>query len=76
MKTTILKFAAIVLALAAGTAASAAEVRVLSTMALRSVMEEMVPQFERAGGHRVIAVYDTSNLMAARVIRARGLEPG
>ena len=47
--------------------AAAADVRVLSTLALRSVMEEMMPQFERTTGHRVLATFDTSNLMADRV---------
>ena len=54
------------LALAAGFA-NAAEIKVLSTMALRPVLEELLPQFERAHGHRVVIDYDTANIMANRV---------
>ncbi len=53
--------------LAASTMAGAAEIKVLSTMALRSVMEEMIPPFERASGHRVVIEFETSNIMANRV---------
>jgi len=59
--------AALALLACTATGAAAADIRVLSTMALRSVMEEMIPQFERASGHRVVATFDTSNLMAERV---------
>jgi molybdate transport system substrate-binding protein len=48
-------------------AAGAAELKVLSTMAMRSVMEEMIPQFERASGHKVTIAYDTANIMAKRL---------
>ena len=58
---------ALVLALTVCAGAHAAEVKVLSTMALRSVMEELLPEFERASGHRVIIAYDTANIMANRV---------
>ena len=45
----------------------AAEIKVLSTMALRSVMEQLIPDFERASGHRIVIEYDTANIMANRV---------
>jgi molybdate transport system substrate-binding protein len=37
--------------------ASAAEVRVLCSMALKAVAEELFPQFEKATGHKVVAQY-------------------
>jgi molybdate transport system substrate-binding protein len=58
---------ALTMALTVCAGAHAAEVKVLSTMALRSVMEELLPDFERASGHRVIIAYDTANIMANRV---------
>lgn len=63
---------ALALALTACACAHAAEIKVLSTMALRSVMEELLPEFERASGHRVTIAYDTANIMANRV---KGGEP-
>jgi molybdate transport system substrate-binding protein len=48
-------------------AACSAEIKVLSTMAVRSVMEQLIPEFERASGHKVVIAYDTSNIMAKRV---------
>ena len=64
--TSLLRIAAVI-AFATSAAAGAAEYKVLSTMALRSVLEEMIPQFERASGHRVVIAYETSNIMADRV---------
>jgi molybdate transport system substrate-binding protein len=50
-----------------GADAGAAEIRILSTMALGSVMEELLPEFERASGHNVAIEYETANIMANRV---------
>jgi molybdate transport system substrate-binding protein len=63
---TILKllFAAL---LVYGANASAAAIKVLSAMALRSVMEQLLPEFERVSGHRVVIEYETANIMANRV---------
>ena len=58
---------AIALALLHAGGAYAAEIKVLSTMALRSVMEQLIPEFERASGHRIVIEYDTANIMANRV---------
>ena len=57
---------AIALALLHAGGAYAAEIKVLSTMALRSVMEQLIPEFERASGHRIVIEYDTANIMANR----------
>ena len=58
---------AIAIALMQAGGAYAAEIKVLSTMALRSVMEQLIPDFERASGHRIVIEYDTANIMANRV---------
>jgi molybdate transport system substrate-binding protein len=57
----------IALAFSASVTAHAAEVKVLSTQAMRSVMEQMIPEFERASGHRVTIEFNTANLMANRI---------
>ncbi len=44
---------AILLMLTQSGAAFAAEIRVLCSLGLKSVMDELVPQFERSSGHRV-----------------------
>ena len=55
---------AIAIALMQAGGAYAAEIKVLSTMALRSVMEQLIPDFERASGHRIVIEYDTANIMS------------
>src|SRR5512135_1031882 len=50
-----------------GTFAHAAEIKVLSTNGVRSVMVEMLPEFERATGHKVSIAYDTANLLLGRI---------
>jgi molybdate transport system substrate-binding protein len=48
---------AAVVILGAPSLASAAEVRVLCSVALRAVAEELFPQFEKATGNKVVATY-------------------
>ena len=50
-----------------GTFAHGAEIRVLSTNGVHSVILEMVPAFERATGHKVSIDYDTANLLLSRI---------
>src|SRR5512136_635405 len=50
-----------------GASAHAAEIRVLSTNGVHSVMVEMLPEFERATGHKVSIAYDTANLLLGRI---------
>jgi len=57
----------LLLLLAHCTAAGGAEIKVLSTMAVRSVMEQILPEFKSATGHTVSIAYETSNLMAERI---------
>jgi molybdate transport system substrate-binding protein len=50
-----------------GTFAQSAEIRVLSSNGVQSVMVEMLPEFERATGHKVMIAYDTANLLLGRI---------
>src|SRR5262249_29265181 len=43
--------------LAFGMSAKAAELKVLSSNALKSVIEEIAPQFEKVSGHRLVIVW-------------------
>lgn len=81
--------------------AGAAEVRVLCSTGMSSVMSVLVHEFERSSGHKLSIAYDTANLLmgrifagakqaeaaqalvkflstpaAARVLKAKGMEPG
>jgi molybdate transport system substrate-binding protein len=50
-----------------GTFAHAAEIKVLSSNGVHPVMDEMVPEFERATGHKVSIDYDTTNVLLGRI---------
>jgi molybdate transport system substrate-binding protein len=50
-----------------GAFAQAAEIKVLSSNGVHSVMVEMVPAFERATGHKVSVDYYTANQAVAKV---------
>lgn len=50
-----------------GTFAHGAEIRVLSTTGVHSVMVEMVPAFKRATEHKVSIDCDTANLLLSRI---------
>jgi molybdate transport system substrate-binding protein len=47
--------------------AQAAEVKVLCSTALKTVMQELVPQFEHATGHKVVVEYGVSAALQRRV---------
>lgn len=47
--------------------AHAAEIKVLSTNAVSTVLREIVPDFERASGHKVSISYNSSNMVMGRV---------
>ena len=51
--------------LGAGIAAQAAEVRVLGSYSMRSIMNEVAPKFEHATGHRLAIKFDTPKKIAA-----------
>ena len=54
-------------ALLLSAAAEAAEIKVLASGALREVWAELVPQFEKASGHKVVATFGATGPMAKRV---------
>lgn len=55
------------LAFAAGTAAQAAEIRVLQSGAFKSAMADIKPLFEQASGHKLVLDSDTSGRIAQRI---------
>src|SRR3954466_5098480 len=55
-----------VLLIATGTA-SAAEIKTLITTAMGAAIEELVPPFERATGHKLTVSYDPSGGLARRL---------
>lgn len=42
-------------------------IKVLSSNGMHPVMDELVPEFERSSGHRIVTNYDTGNQILARV---------
>src|SRR5438876_5047151 len=63
-----MKTALTIIALAAiPLSAAAADVKGLSTIALQSVAEELLPQFEKASGHKVSITYGLGVAMVKRV---------
>jgi molybdate transport system substrate-binding protein len=48
-------------------AANAAEIKLLSTVALKSVMELVLPDFERTSGHKITALYGTAASLKKRI---------
>jgi molybdate transport system substrate-binding protein len=67
MKTSII--AAVSAAVVLGSAAAAAEIKVLSTQATEQSYRELVPQFEKATGHKVTTIF-TGTLDADKRIAA------
>jgi molybdate transport system substrate-binding protein len=49
--------------------AQGAEVKVFATNSLTDVLQQIIPQFERSGGHKVTVVYDTALLLLERIKR-------
>ncbi len=66
MARVLLALALTVLA-AHGAIARAAEIKVLSSNGVHSVMVEMVPEFERASGHKVSIMYGNTNQIMDRI---------
>jgi molybdate transport system substrate-binding protein len=59
--------AALLLLLAQSLAAQTAEVKVFSGGGFRSVVTEVVPMFERATGHKVVATFDSNDGFERRI---------
>jgi molybdate transport system substrate-binding protein len=53
--------------LVANTAAQAAELRVLSAIAMQTVMEDLGPKFERASGHKLAIAFGTMGQVVKRL---------
>jgi molybdate transport system substrate-binding protein len=58
---------ALMILLAQGVAAEAAEVKVLSAAAMRSVMNELGPQFERATGHKLVIQFEVIGVLKRQI---------
>jgi molybdate transport system substrate-binding protein len=68
MNTKLFKTAVIALAMTlAPLAAKAAEVAFLCSNALKAVMEEIAPQFEKASGHKLAISFGSTNPLKARI---------
>jgi len=55
------------LLLAQGTLASATDVKVFSTVGVKSVLEELIPKFEMSTGHKIDVTWSTAALLTKRV---------
>jgi len=53
--------------LAFGVSAKAAEIRLLSSNALKSALEELAPQFEKATGHKLVFVWGAAVPLRAQI---------
>ena len=53
--------------LIAHSSAYAGEIRVLSTIAIKSVMEDLIPRFERESGHRITIQYGTTAVLKKQI---------
>ena len=49
------------------TAAGAEEIRVLSSVGIKAVVEELAPQFEQATKHKVTTVFDLAGVLKTRI---------
>jgi len=58
---------AVVVAYALGATANAAEIKVLSTVGVKSVVDELGPQFERETGHKLAITFGIANVMRKQI---------
>ena len=59
---------ALAVALLAGNSpADAGEIKVLSTVAVKAVMEDLIPQFERESGHKVVIQFGTTAVLKRQI---------
>jgi len=58
----------------AGSFASAAEVKILQTTAIRRAVDELIPRFETSSGHKVIAEFGTAGAVMSRVQRGEAVD--
>ena len=75
MNTHAVKAAAIALAIMlVPVAAEAAEVTLLISNALKTVFEELVPQFEKATGHKLAITFGSTNPLKARIEKGEAFD--
>jgi molybdate transport system substrate-binding protein len=60
--------------LAFGPPASAAEIRLVSSNALKSVLEELAPQFEKATEHKLVFVWGQAAVLKGRIESGEALD--
>jgi molybdate transport system substrate-binding protein len=64
------RFAACLIGLAVllnGTTAHADDIRVLSSVGIKAVVDELAPRFERATSHRVTTVFDLASVLKTKI---------
>jgi molybdate transport system substrate-binding protein len=61
-------------ALAMAATANAADLKVLSTVGVQTVVDELVPQFERMTGHKLAITFGVSNLMKQQIIAGENFD--
>ena len=54
--------------------ASAADIKVLSSNAMTETMNELTPQFEKLTGHKLLGVYEPTNLILERLKRGEAAD--
>lgn len=68
MTKTMIRCAAVAtLLLAQAALANAADIRVFSTVGIKNVLEEVIPQFEKTSGYKVNVTWSTAALLTKRV---------
>lgn len=75
MNTNAAEVGAIALAMMlAPVAAEAAEVTFLCSNALKAVMEELAPRFEKATEHKLVITYGSTNPLKARIVKGEAFD--
>ena len=54
--------------------ANAVEIKVMASNSPRAVFDELIPQFERASGHKLTLSYDTGNMTLERIARGESAD--
>jgi molybdate transport system substrate-binding protein len=64
---TLTRTLAFVTTLASATVANAADLKVFCTNGVRAVVEELLPQFEKTTGHKVVISFEPSTQIKKRI---------
>ena len=57
----------VVVSIAAAINASAAEIKVLSTTAVKEALTELAPQFEKSSGHKLNIIWSSSSIIQKQI---------